>query len=49
MEDNKKEEPFFAKYLEGQDLPRVKTNIQAGRPPIVTLKYPSDNEEGGPV
>jgi hypothetical protein len=48
MEDNKKEEPFFAKYLEGQDLPKVKTNVKAGRP-FVTLKYPSDNEEGDPV
>jgi hypothetical protein len=38
------EKPFFAQYLEGQDFPRVKTNIKAG--PGVTRKFPSDFDEG---
>ncbi len=38
------EKPFFAKFLEGQEFPNVKTNLQAGRP-LVTHKYPSDNDE----
>ncbi|HKG20945.1 MAG TPA: microviridin/marinostatin family tricyclic proteinase inhibitor [Blastocatellia bacterium] len=33
--------PFFARFLEGQEFPQVKTNIKAGR----TLKYPSDSDE----
>ena len=49
--------PFFARFLEGQDFPQVKTDIKAGPPPfgggggppIVTMKYPSDDDEGGPV
>lgn len=39
---NTNEEPFFARYLEGQEFPEVKTNIKAG----TTLKYPSDRDEG---
>jgi hypothetical protein len=38
----KKEEPFFARYLEGQKFPQVKTNIKAGP---TTQKYPSDADE----
>lgn len=43
------EQPFFARYLEGQDFPSVKTNVKAGlggfpREPV-TLKYPSDGDE----
>jgi Serine endopeptidase inhibitors len=41
--NDKKETPFFARFLEGQDFPSVKTNIKAG---AVTLKYPSDKDEG---
>lgn len=37
-----KDKPFFARFLEGQDFPQVKTNIKAGRG---TLKYPSDSDE----
>lgn len=44
--DTKKEQPFFARFLEGQEFPNVKTNIQAGRPPT-TDKYPSDGDDGG--
>ena len=38
------EQPFFVKFLEGQEFPSVKTNVKAG-PGHVTLKYPSDNDE----
>lgn len=37
-----KEEPFFVKYLEGQEFPNVKTDIKAGP---ITQKFPSDNED----
>ena len=57
MKDIEKEVPFFARYLEGQDFPRVKTNVKAGAPtvkfpsdqddpPDVTQKFPSDDDEG---
>ena len=36
--------PFFARFLEDQELPKVKTNIKGGRPHH-TLKYPSDRDE----
>jgi hypothetical protein len=39
------EQPFFARYLEGQDFPEVKTNVKAGIGPV-THKYPSDGDEG---
>jgi hypothetical protein len=42
MKENDNEVPFFAKYLEGQDFPQVKTSIKAGR---ATKKYPSDAYE----
>ena len=49
MNGSKVETPFFARYLEGQDFPNVKTNIKAGgtddSPPPQTLKYPSDSED----
>jgi hypothetical protein len=44
--NTKNEQPFFARFLEGQDFPSVKTNIKAG--PLgnpVTHKYPSDSDE----
>ena len=37
--------PFFARFLEGQESLHVKTNLKAG----VTLKFPSDREDGGDV
>lgn len=51
--------PFFARYLEGQDFPRVKTSIKAGAPTVKfpsdldeirdeTMKYPSDDDEADP-
>ena len=51
-----KRTPFFARFLEGQQFPRVKSDLKAGRPPgptlpdsdqLVTQKYPSDDDEGG--
>ena len=53
----KKEMPFFARFLEDQEYPQVKTDIKAGPPPfgggggppIVTLKFPSDTDEEGPL
>jgi len=36
-----KDKPFFARFLEGQDFPSVKTDVKAG----ATLKYPSDRDE----
>jgi len=47
------ETPFFAQFLERQEFPEVKTDIKAGPghgrggPPLHTLKYPSDDGEGG--
>lgn len=48
--------PFFARFLQGEGKPRVRTNLQAGAitkkypsdrdEDFVTLKYPSDNDEG---
>lgn len=37
------EQPFFARFLEGQEFPSVKTHIKAG--PSQTHKYPSDSDE----
>ena len=43
--DTKNEVPFFARFLEGQDFPSVKTDIKAGIGPV-THKFPSDRDEG---
>lgn len=37
--------PYFTRFLEPQELAK----IQGGRPPYVTLKYPSDDDEGVPL
>jgi hypothetical protein len=55
MTKTEKEAPFFARYLEGQAFPNVRTNLKAGQTlkypsdwdENVTHKYPSDNDEGG--
>lgn len=39
--NTKNEVPFFARFLEGQDFPEIKTSIKAG----VSQKYPSDTDE----
>jgi hypothetical protein len=42
--------PFFARYLEGQfceDLSEEEMETVQGGTTFVTLKFPSDNEEGG--
>jgi len=50
MKDTTKR-PFFARFLEGQKFPRVKTDLKAGRPTkpefdlAHTMKYPSDDDE----
>jgi Serine endopeptidase inhibitors len=44
MKDKVNETPFFARYLEGQEFPNVKTNVKAGAG-AVTHKYPSDQDE----
>lgn len=48
----KPEVPFFVRFLEAQEdnqeTIQVRTDVKAGgRFPIVTMKYPSDNDEGG--
>jgi len=46
VSDEKQKAPFFARYLEGQEHPEVKTDVKAGwKPPFVTQKYPSDADE----
>lgn len=35
------EQPFFARYLEGQEFPDTKTNVKAG----ISQKAPSDTDE----
>jgi hypothetical protein len=40
--DAKNKKPFFARYLETQDLEEVR----GGWSPFVTLKYPSDKDDG---
>ena len=44
MKQIENEVPFFARYLEGQDFPDVKSNVKAG-PIGPTKKYPSDLDE----
>lgn len=42
--------PFFARFLEGQDIEELsdeEMQAVAGGGDMVTLKYPSDNEDGG--
>ncbi len=41
MKNTEPEVPFFARYLEGQEFPDVKTDVKAG----ATTKYPSDTDE----
>lgn len=53
MKDKVNDTPFFARYLEGQGFPNVKTNVKAGASTkypsdldeYTTQKYPSDNDE----
>ncbi|MBW4614197.1 MAG: microviridin/marinostatin family tricyclic proteinase inhibitor [Desmonostoc vinosum HA7617-LM4] len=42
--------PFFARFLEGQsceDMSQEEVNSVVGGCKVTTLKYPSDNEDGG--
>ncbi len=47
----RKEIPFFARYLEGQDYPRIRTDVKVGCgfPGYHTCKWPSDGDDGGPT
>lgn len=47
VEPAQKRVPFFARYLESQSELRVKTGLRAGCGVAVTLKFPSDAEDGG--
>lgn len=40
---NTTKKPFFVRFLEAQEL----DSVQGARPPLHTLKYPSDEEEDG--
>ena len=42
MVPEKRETPFFARYLEAQQFPKVKTGVKSG---AATLKFPSDTDE----
>ena len=44
MKKMENEVPFFARYLEGQEFPEVRTSIKAG-PIVPTTKFPSDLDE----
>jgi hypothetical protein len=47
-EKERKEVPYFARFLEKQ-FPRVKSDVKAAKgPPFHTLKWPSDDDEGWP-
>ena len=45
--NKKKEVPFFARFVERQKFPRVKTNIKGGvgSGDFRTLKWPSDEAD----
>ena len=53
MKNVEQEMPFFARYLEGQEFPEVRTGVKAGavitnklRDQVdETHKYPSDSDE----
>ena len=42
MKPRENDVPFFARYLEGQEFPKVKTNVKAGES---TKKFPSDRDD----
>lgn len=48
----KKESPFFTRFLEDQAFPTIRSDVKAGPrpgggggPPVVTLKFPSDDDD----
>ena len=52
MKNEENELPFFARYLEGQEFPEVRTGVKAGAITTTlqdkleqTMKAPSDNDE----
>lgn len=57
---SEKQVPFFSRFLESQEYPQVQSDVKAGpggggggtlphRDNLVTMKYPSDDDEGGPT
>lgn len=42
IEKNVAKKPFFVRFLAAQEL----KDVSGGRPPV-TLKFPSDDDEGG--
>lgn len=47
-----KKVPFFARFLQGQDHAKVKSDVKAGCGPGKgnhTCKWPSDGDDGGPT
>jgi hypothetical protein len=51
MQNEIREEPFFARFLEGQEYPEVQSDLRAGRvgQPIHSWRYPSVDDEVGTV
>ncbi|MCI0366162.1 MAG: microviridin/marinostatin family tricyclic proteinase inhibitor [Phycisphaerales bacterium] len=41
---NTEQRPFFARFIEGQGVPNVRSDVRAGKP-NQTMKYPSDGDE----
>ena len=59
MKNDRGRKPFFARFLEGQEFPKVKSSVKAGKKPgpdptkpdldiAYTMKYPSDDDEDPP-
>ncbi len=52
MKNKVEKKPFFARFLESQPFPKVRTDLRAGgntHPRFdgdQTMKYPSDDDEG---
>lgn len=56
MKTNKTKKPYFARFLESQELEQVQGAIvfvtqkyPSDNDEEVTLKWPSDDDEGGPI
>lgn len=45
--NTKNEVPFFARYLEGQDFPNIKTNLKAGEVPPPPEPEGNNTRSGG--
>ena len=47
MQEPIRDEPFFVRFLEGQEYPETRSDVRAGKggPSEQTMKAPSDNDE----